>query len=504
MPLIDLRDIVAFPSNGENSTDTIINGVHFNATALEYWNYTLYSNNTLSNNSKCYLIFDQYRPFMFNNGSFVNATSCYFPVLPIKTRGTLGIIFGALFALSIMFTLVNLNKHGKLHIREDRRFRVIGRRWQWYWMLFTAACGTISCLTSVDVDRDYLQDIALVLQGFFYHLMVPTTLAIVWEATRHWGSWQQRQIVDAEPFSLRHDDRRSTVEFWLPLIFYLFAWTNFFMTIPRSWTPIEKQHDPQQQAAIAEPSSTDGRFKAGSLAAVLAVVTIYASLHHSLKHYQAGRGSWLNFIKQTPSKLFMAILVLGVKTAYGVLSAWDFNYSVLKWDCNPAWPYGLGYGPTMVIIVIFNFFGFVEKNEDLQIVAQRRERGRIQDADLGLTKKPHWWSLGRTELHLTPEQRLRALTADFDNGPTARMRAEQTNIELGDFTELRDRSKSRLPGDPFRDNVASSSGTPVSSMLDVSARPPPARTDSDRGSVMTGTTLSVSGQPQKIRSMLDV
>jgi hypothetical protein len=36
------------------------------------------------------------------------------------------------------------------------------------------------------VDRDYLQQIAIVLQSFFFYLMIPGTLAMVWEGTRHW------------------------------------------------------------------------------------------------------------------------------------------------------------------------------------------------------------------------------------------------------------------------------------------------------------------------------
>src|ERR1700753_1297934 len=101
MGLINLRDLVAFPANGNNASTTVINGVNFNKTALEYWNYTLYTNNTLSNDSNCYLIFNQYQPIMFSNGTFVNATSCYVPILPLETRGRLGALFGSLFGISI-------------------------------------------------------------------------------------------------------------------------------------------------------------------------------------------------------------------------------------------------------------------------------------------------------------------------------------------------------------------------------------------------------------------
>jgi hypothetical protein len=38
------------------------------------------------------------------------------------------------------------------------------------------------------------------------------------------GSWQERQIYDQDPFSLPQDDARGKKEFYMPLIFYLFAW----------------------------------------------------------------------------------------------------------------------------------------------------------------------------------------------------------------------------------------------------------------------------------------
>jgi Protein of unknown function (DUF2434) len=223
MGLINLRDLVAFPSNGDNNTDTVINGIHFNTTALTHWNYTLYSNNTLSNVSNCYLIFDNWKPIILANGTFINGTSCYSPILPLETRGRLGAIFAALFAISIMFTLINLKKHGQMFLRENKRFRIVGRRWQWYWMLFVGACGMISCITAIDVDRDYLQDLSLVLQSLFYFCMGQAGIGAVWEGVRHWGSWQERQIVDADPFTLRQDDTRGKTEFYMPLAFYFFA-----------------------------------------------------------------------------------------------------------------------------------------------------------------------------------------------------------------------------------------------------------------------------------------
>ena len=179
------RNIVPFPEDG-NLTNVLIDGDSFNRTALDFFNYTLYSNGTLSNVSQCYLVFDQYRPTLLANGTFVNGTSCYSPIKSMGKRGSLGIAFGTLFALSVIFTLTNLRKHGRSFLPREGRWRAVGRRWQWYWMLFVAACGIISTFTSVDVDRYYLPGLPVILQGFFYYLLLPTLLACVWETGRHW------------------------------------------------------------------------------------------------------------------------------------------------------------------------------------------------------------------------------------------------------------------------------------------------------------------------------
>lgn len=122
-----------------------------------------------------------------------------------------------------MFGLSCLKKHGSTHIPIEKRFRLVSRRWQWYWFFATAAVGAISGLVSIDVDRDYVQGTALILQGFFYYLMLPTALASIWEMTRHWGSFCERQLVDPDPWYFPDHDRRSKIEFYLPLVFYLWA-----------------------------------------------------------------------------------------------------------------------------------------------------------------------------------------------------------------------------------------------------------------------------------------
>lgn len=182
---IKIRDLLDFPRGGDER-DTVINGEHLNLTTLHHFHYSLYSNDTISNGSKCYLAFGEHKPFIFGNGTWVNATSCYDPFFKVGTRGTAGVAFASAFAITIMFTLANLKKHGTLHLPVTKKFAPVSRRWQWYWMLALAAAGCISGFMSIDVDRNYCQSMAIMLQSFFFFLMVPIMLATVWEGVRHW------------------------------------------------------------------------------------------------------------------------------------------------------------------------------------------------------------------------------------------------------------------------------------------------------------------------------
>lgn len=353
------------------------------------------------------------------------------------------------------------------------------------------------------------------------------------------GSWQERQIVDQDQYALRQDDRRSKVEFYLPLLFYLFVWLEFFMTIPRPWTPIEKQRSPEQQAAIAAPAATDNRFKAGSIIMVVAYAIIVYDLKHNLHYYKPHERDIFqgirNFILNCPMKLVLPIVVLGVRVAYGIACAWIWEISILKYDGNPVWPFAFGYAPSVLIMVILIVAGLVEENEDKVLIKQRAERGRAADAELGITRKPAWWRKTAAD-YVSPDERLRNMTRNFGNGRSSANRNSQQGIQLDTLGASqgpsspppyssgptspalgvssgtapavgpRDRSRSRLGDEqgPFRDqSPASSEGAPLRPELDQ--RRSSTMTDATHGSgssVMTGTTLNMP--QQKIRSMLDV
>ncbi|KAI1173413.1 hypothetical protein F4777DRAFT_451704 [Nemania sp. FL0916] len=403
--LLAARDGFQWPAGDPgNTTDTIIGGVHFNVTTLNHWNYTLYEGNmTLSNWSRCYLIDQPYTPpLLLTNGTFVNSTWCYLATQPSGPRAHIGVGFAIAFALSLVFVLINLTRHGKLYLPAEKRFYPIGRRWQWYWAIFICTAALIGLFTGIDVDRYRVVELPLVLNVFFWFLMNMGSIALVWEAVRHWGSWMERQFIDPNPFVLQQTDRRGMFEFWLPLFFYLWWWLDFFIVIPRNWGAVELQRSPEQTITKGEPAATDIRFKIAPFFLLISWLTILVSLWHSVRHYEARNRGLLNriigFIRYVPYRFILMIPLSLAVIAYQALAAWKFDYSPLKKDTNLIAMYVGGYVPALLLIVILCVSGFLRPNEDKELIRQRRVRGSQVDQDLGISKKPAWWRRARGEI----------------------------------------------------------------------------------------------------------
>ncbi|KAL6852876.1 hypothetical protein ACO1O0_007424 [Amphichorda felina] len=396
IPNLASRGMIGFPE-GDNKTDTVFGGVHFNLTALEHFNYTLYDNGTISNVSKCYLTFQPHTPALLinHNGTFINSTNCYTAVDEIGTRGITGLTFAGLFGVTMVCILTCLAKHGRQHLPREKRFYPIGRRWQWYWGLFVCACALISLFLNVDVDRFRVQGLPIIVTVFFWYIMCMATTALTWEAVRHWGSWLERQYVDPNPFALRDDDRRAKVEFYLPLWFYFLTWMNFFLVVPRSWTFVQKQRSPEQEAAVTEPTATSVRFKVAAFFLIAAWITTCFSLYHSVKHYKPRNRGLFNrafgLIRAIPLRFILIVPLNLAVIIYQTLIAFNYQYSLIRADGPVGIIYGWGYGAQLAILLVQVAYGWASPNEDKELVRQRRVRGDDLDRELGLVKRPAWW-----------------------------------------------------------------------------------------------------------------
>lgn len=264
------------------------------------------------------------------------------------------------------------------------------------------------------------------------------------------------------------------------------------MVIPRRWTAIQYQRSPEEANTLARSSGTDSRFKAGSFLALLAWCTICYSLRHSIHHYKPrNRGSWNSFrgfFRYCPWKFQLVVPLLLIEIGYAIASSFIWTISPFKFDGNPAWLYGFGIAPALLIILIFEIFGILEPNEDRALIKQRAERGQAADSALGIRHKPNWWSSLSANQHRTNEQRLQALTTEIGGGQPTTGDVER-NIELSFLSAEQQRS---LVDDPFRDEAAAPQ--PNAAFDDT----PRQRAEDSESS------NTVSSPPQHVRSMLDV
>ncbi len=272
------------------------------------------------------------------------------------------------------------------------------------------------------------------------------------------------------------------------------------MTIPRPWSKIEYQRSPEQTEDFAKPSATDARFKAGAFLAVCAWCIICYNLRHSIHHYKPrNRGLWnsfVGFLHYAPLKFLLIIPLAAVRVGYDIACSFEWSISPLKYDVNAGWMYGLGYAPAFLVILVLNIWGYIDPNEDRELLRLRALQGRAADAELGLTQKPSWWSKLHGGYHFGAEQRLKALTTEIGGGRATQRNLERT-IELGTMPAARPRAEQ---DNLFTDEAAvqaASADDPV-----VTAKSGSDDESSNRTSVRT--IGSTNQRPQQVRSMLDI
>jgi hypothetical protein len=217
------------------------------------------------------------------------------------------------------------------------------------------------------------------------------------------------------------------------------------MVIPRGWSFAYKQRSPEQEAAIAAPTATSVRFKAGAFLLFLAWLTICFSLWHSIRHYKPrNRGVFnrsVGLVRSTPLR-FMLLLPLNLAViAYQALISFDFSWSVIKKDGPVPIIYGWGYGAQLAIIIVQCIYGFASPNEDKELIRQRRVRGDETDRELGIVRKPAWWQRVRGDHLLSFRDQLLKNVQEVGQGHGTGRREEgemERNIRENMRDEARD------------------------------------------------------------------
>jgi hypothetical protein len=331
---------------------------NYNQSALDIYNYTVYPNGTVSNGSECYLSFGEYQPTLFDNGTFFNTTACDTPYYSVHSRGIIGVVFAVVMLMLIPASLFNLHKHGARYMEEKKRFKNISRRWPWYWLLILQALCGVAGFFSIDLDRDYLQGTSLTIYGALFTATLPVALAACWELTRHWGSFEERKLDDADPFRFRQNDFRSKVHLLMPIGFYLLALITFFLTVLRNWD------DLVNYIALFTVSV---RWKIGVIFSYLAWLQIIFQIVVTRIYYK---------VPSVPLVIPTCLVCLLAEIIYGTVAAWDVGMNAFNTHSSVAFVALMAYLPLVLITVLMNLSGLARENEDLLILARRRIRER--------------------------------------------------------------------------------------------------------------------------------
>lgn len=287
------------------------------------------------------------------------------------------------------------------------------------------------------------------------------------------------------------------------------------MTIPRSWTAVEKQRSVPQILAVARPSALDARFKVGAVFAFAAWVMVCYSFCHSIKHYRQRIKALIEpafNVNNNPTSPSLGIIISAVTVGYLIAATWIWSISPLNARVPNTWLFGAGYAPALLIIVVYNILGHFQINDDKALSMQRQHRERTIDGALGIDRsvqKLSCWSKmsGDRHIDLTPGKRSRHLTSEIGGGPATMRKIDEAlemkalRNELMENAELErnhDGKKSQnKPAYFVRGSSMLQPATPVSS-----AKRQGSVTESSDGSEASARSLRV--KPQVVRSMLDV
>jgi Protein of unknown function (DUF2434) len=280
----------------------------------------------------------------------------------------------------------------------------------------------------------------------------------------------------------------------------------------------------------AKPAASDARFKVAAFSGVIAWCIIVHCLRHNLHYYKPKQhGPWQSFngfLHYTPIKFMLVLPLMLVKLGYSIASSFEYTLNPMNINVNIGYMYGLGYAPILLILLILEIAGYFDGNEDKMLITQRRNRGRQIDNEIGIVKKPNWWS--KMSHNDSMQENLRNMDAELAGRVSGRA-VEMDN--LAPTSTVRDRSRSGPRGpkksgneDNFMNSPSyinhaakllfpAGPSTPAADgakdlregrKAEPNVRTEQLRNQSKDSEASVSTLGSLAGQPQKIKSMLDI
>lgn len=385
---------------------------------FQLYNYSVYSNGTISNFTNCYLINDEHTPIIESDGMIYNGQSCDSPVKSLASHGAVGIVTACFCFFLIPLLLVNIAKYWK------GKPPLLKRRMEFIWITLLILALAVGGFAYIDVDRNLVQGAAMKIFSFTFQTALPISIAILWHviSTYGFGLYRQRIVVGKHAAHFSLDHWIFVVEYYAPIVFYVFNLMGFFLAALHPWTKVVRGDG---------NAATDGRFKASSV--LLAIAWVFACamfIVYSFVYKLDRRGRWVGMV-------IMMISILP-RIVYQFLETWSFTLNASNVSVNAGLVFGLGFCPPLILAYTVCIYGWavpsiaeLEKEAIHEECRQRKRRTTIsRDNSTRST-----WGIGS-------EHDMQCLPPSYETmGPCEKEMKEETNeveiasIESGEVRE---------------------------------------------------------------------
>ncbi|KAG5366876.1 hypothetical protein CJU89_1322 [Yarrowia sp. B02] len=341
-------------------------------------------NGTLTNGPQCWLSFGDHVPTFVHieylDTYAINGTTCDSPYYSMGSKGYLGVMLSVGIAAATLVTFFNLRKHGMNFMHEPKAEELMsqggrpsktktaepgwirGRRLPWMLLLILGLMQILTGFFAVDIDRNYIQGTAAGMYGVFLSVCPVLGLMVSWEFIRRWGFFEERKLLEQDPYAIDQTDLKSKARIIPPIVFYGCCFFAMFMMVLRNWS---KHLDYNTFFDV------DVRWVIGGIFEVFAFVQLVNSLRTTIMYYQ---------VPQVPLVLPFMVFMNLLTEIYQVTVMVVNDKSV-----SPFYPYSsivlpvfLVYLPLWGLTIAGNLSGLARDNEDQVILRLRALRWKIK------------------------------------------------------------------------------------------------------------------------------
>lgn len=349
---------------------------------MNYW--VDEENGTLTNGADCFLSFGDYKPnfvyIEYLDVTVVNGTTCDSPYYSIGAKGGFGLLLSIGITAAMLVTFFNLRKHGMNFMHEPKAEELMsqggrpsktkkaepgwlrGRRLPWFLLLVMGLMQILTGFFAVDIDRNYIQGTAVGMYGVFLSVCPVLGLMVSWEYIRRWGFFEERKLLEQDPYAIDQTDLKSKARIIPPILFYVCCFFAMFMMVLRNWS---KHLDYNVFFSI------DARWVVGGVFEVLAFLQVANALRVTAAYYQVPQIPLV-----LPFMVFMNLLTEVYQVT--VMMVGDKTISPFYPSSSVILPVLLVYFPLWLITIAGNLSGLARDNEDQVILRLRALRWKIK------------------------------------------------------------------------------------------------------------------------------